>query len=189
MSVYRITLFLKKSFYKLFIENGLKGAFGQCGKHVKVARDSEFFPEKNIYIGNNVSIGPYALFWSLHAKIQIEDNVLIGPRVTIVTGDHRSDIIGKHIIDVGENEKKQENDQDVIIENGAWIGANVTILKGVRIGTDAIIAAGSVVTKNVDPYSVFGGVPAKKIKDRFSKNDQLRHIMMLNENTENSNKD
>ena len=129
------------------------------------------------------------MFWSLHAKIQIEDNVLIGPRVTIVTGDHRSDIIGKHIIDVGENEKKQENDQDVIIENGAWIGANVTILKGVRIGTDAIIAAGSVVTKNVDPYSVFGGVPAKKIKDRFSKNDQLRHIIMLNENTENSKKD
>lgn len=62
-------------------------------------------------------------------------------------------------------------------------------MKGVRIGTDAIIAAGSVVTKNVDPYSVFGGVPAKKIKDRFSKNDQLRHIIMLNENTENSKKD
>ncbi len=179
MSVYRLVSFLKKANYKLFIENGLKKAFGKCGENVKVTRDSEFFPEKNILIGNNVSIGPYALFWSLFAKIYIEDNVLIGPKVTIITGDHRTDVVGKHVIDIGENEKLQENDKDVVIENGAWIGANVTILKGVRIGKDSIIAAGSVVTKDVESYSVYAGVPAKKIKDRFTENDLKEHIRLL----------
>lgn len=55
----------------------------------------------------------------------------------------------------------------VIINDDVWIVANVTILKGVKIGEGSVIAAGSVVTKDVEPYCIYGGVPAKKLKHRF----------------------
>lgn len=57
---------------------------------------------------------------------------------------------------------------DVVIEDDVWIGANCIILSGVRIGRGAIVAAGSVVNKNIEPYSIVAGVPAKMIKKRFS---------------------
>jgi len=57
----------------------------------------------------------------------------------------------------------------VEIGSDVWIGSHVIIKEGVRIGDGAVIAAGAVVTKDVDPYTVVGGVPAKKIKDRFTK--------------------
>ncbi len=56
---------------------------------------------------------------------------------------------------------------DVIIEADVWIGTGVTILSGVRLGVGSVVAAGAVVTKDVEPYSVVGGVPARKIKSRF----------------------
>ena len=60
-----------------------------------------------------------------------------------------------------------ENDKDVLIDDGVWIGCNVTILKGVHINKGAIIAAGSIVTKSVPHYAIVGGNPAKVIKFRF----------------------
>ena len=54
-----------------------------------------------------------------------------------------------------------------MFEGDNWIGANVTILKGVTVGEGAVIAAGAVVTRNVEKYSVWGGVPARKLRDRF----------------------
>ena len=66
----------------------------------------------------------------------------------------------------------------VIIGNDVWIGSHVLILGGVRIGDGAIIAAGSVVTKDVDPYTVVGGVPAKMIKNRFTE-EQSRRLLAL----------
>ena len=84
---------------------------------------------------------------------------MFGPRVTVITGNHRTDVVGKPMIEV--TEKLPENDQDVVFEGDNWIGANVTILKGVTIGEGAVIAAGAVVTKNVDGYSIWGGTSTK----------------------------
>ena len=64
----------------------------------------------------------------------------------------------------------------VIIGNDVWIGSNVVILQGVTIGDGAIIAAGAVVNKNVEPYSIVGGVPAKEIKKRFDK-DKVERLL------------
>jgi acetyltransferase-like isoleucine patch superfamily enzyme len=68
-------------------------------------------------------------------------------------------------------------DSITIIEDDVWIGYGSTIMGGVKIGTGSIIAAASVVTKDVEPYSIYGGCPAKKIKDRFDNEEDLaKHI-------------
>lgn len=69
--------------------------------------------------------------------------------------------------EVSAAEKLPENDRPVTIEEDVWCGANVTILKGVAIGKGSVIAAGAVVTKNVGEYEIWGGTPARKIKNRF----------------------
>jgi acetyltransferase-like isoleucine patch superfamily enzyme len=93
---------------------------------------------------------------------------LFGPHPTIITGDHRIDVIGKFINKVTDDEKLPENDMPVVIEDDVWCGANVTILKGVTIGHGSVVAAGAVVTKSFPPYSIIGGVPAKLIRMRFT---------------------
>jgi len=101
------------------------------------------------------------------APLDIKGHFMSGPGLTIITGDHRIDIRDKYMDEVTVEEKLPENDQPVVIEEDVWCGANVTILKGVTIGKGSVIAAGAVVTKNVGEYEIWGGVPAKKIKNRF----------------------
>jgi len=82
---------------------------------------------------------------------------------------------------VGVEEKLPENDLPVVIEDECWIGANVTILKGVTIGRGSVVAAGAVVTKSCEPYSIIGGVPAKLIKMRFTPEQIVEHEGILKE--------
>ena len=90
--------------------------------------------------------------------------------------------IGKHLIDVTDDEKSPEQDLPVVIEDGVWCGANVTILKGVTIGRGSIVAAGAVVTKSCAPYSIIGGIPAKLIRMRFTPLQILEHERLLENN-------
>ena len=76
--------------------------------------------------------------------------------------------------DITDKEKLPDNDEDVFIEDDVWVGANSTILKGVRIGRGAIIAAGAVVNKDVPPYTIVGGIPAKVISLRFKNLDEVK---------------
>ena len=107
--------------------------------------------------------------------LTIGKKVIFGPKPTIITFDHRIDIIGKYIIDVTDAEKGPEHDAPVVIDDDVWCGANVTILKGVTIGRGSVVAAGAVVTKSFPPYSIIGGVPAKLIKMRFTPKEIEEH--------------
>ncbi|OGS55073.1 MAG: hypothetical protein A2Y20_01240 [Firmicutes bacterium GWF2_51_9] len=156
-----------------------KSMFAKCGKDVYIGRGSKFVYE-NVYLGNHVSIGADANFICGIARIFIHDYVVLGPRVFIIAGSHRIDVVGKRIVD--SDEKLPENDQDIIIDEDVWIGANVIILKGVRIGRGSVIAAGSIVTREVLPYSVYAGVPARKIKDRFTIKEIQEHERILEAN-------
>ena len=75
--------------------------------------------------------------------------------------------------------KLPENDQPVTLCGDNWIGANVTILKGVTIGEGAVVAAGSLVIRDVPPYAIVGGVPAKVIKFRFTEDEITEHKELL----------
>lgn len=155
-----------------------KNMMAECGYNVTIGHAGDFY-YSHIHIGNNVHIGPYASFMASVAHVYIADYVMFGPHVTIRGGDHRIDVLGKHIIEVSAHEKLPENDADVIIEKGAWVGCNVTILKGVTIGTGAVIGAGSLVTKSIPPYAIAVGSPAKVVKYRFTEKEIEEHERLL----------
>lgn len=180
--MFKLVNFVYRGFNKSILAPGLKSSFACYGKNVNLSYDIDVRGNQNIYVGSNVQIGPHAILWTTRAKIIFKDNILVGPGLTIITGDHRADVIGKHIIDVTDDEKLPEHDADVVIEEGVWIGANVTILKGVTVGEGAVIAAGSVVTKDVAPYTICAGVPCKKIKERFSEDELKQHKQLLKVN-------
>lgn len=132
-----------------------------------------------MYVGNNVFIGSKCDMVATRSKIIIGDHVVFAPAVSIRGGDHRTDVVGKFIDEVGDDMKLPENDANVVFEGDNWIGMNVTILKGVTIGRGAIIAAGSVVNKSIPPYCIAGGVPAKVLKKRFTDDEISEHERIL----------
>lgn len=113
------------------------------------------------------------------AKIYVGNNVMFGPNVTLIIGGHRVDELGEYMINV--HEKLPEIDKDIIVEEDVWVGANVTILKGVTIGRGSVAGAESIVTKNIPPYSIYVGVPAKVIKYRFTNEEMIEHEKLLKE--------
>lgn len=149
-----------------------------CGKGVYIRpASSDFKGIWNLSIGEGSRIPKGSTFYCTKAPLTIGKKVIFGPKPTIITGDHRIDIVGKYIID--SNNKLPINDAAVIIEDDVWCGANVTILKGVTLGKGSVVAAGSVVTKSFPPYSIIGGVPAKLLKYRFTEEQILEHERIL----------
>ena len=157
-----------------------KRVMKHCGKGVYLRpMSSDIKGLENLSVGEGSSIPKGAVFYCTEAPLTIGDKVVFGPRPTIITGDHRTDVVGKHLMDVTVEEKLPENDLPVVIEDGVWIGANVTILKGVTIGRGSVVAAGSVVTRSCAPYSIIGGVPAKLLKMRFFQEQVDEHERIL----------
>ena len=163
-------------FWSIFWKRSMK----YCGKGVYLRPlSSNIKGLYNLSVGDGTSIPKGSTFFCTGAPLTIGKKVIFGPNPTIITGDHRIDIIGKYIIDVTSKEKLPENDMPVVIEDDVWCGANVTILKGVTIGHGSVIAAGAVVTKSFPPYSIIGGVPAKLIRMRFSEEEIKKNDILL----------
>lgn len=95
-------------------------------------------------------------------RVFIGNNVSIAPNVTFVCMSSANN--GNEINKIKYVRDELTKSGDIIVDDEVWIGANVTILPGVHIGKCSVIGAGSVVTKNVDEYSIYVGVPAKKIR-------------------------
>lgn len=177
--IYRFIQSINNAWHAL-IARGQKRSFAECGERVYIGYSCDFIPS-HIHCGHHVHIGSHASFIASIAHIYIGNYVMFGPNVTIRGGDHRIDVVGKYIYEVGGAEKLPENDKDVHIEDGVWCGCNVTILKGVTIGKGAVVAAGAVVTKDVPPYSIVAGNPAKVIKYRFTPEEIDINEKMLSE--------
>jgi acetyltransferase-like isoleucine patch superfamily enzyme len=122
----------------------------------------------DIKLGGRVQFGPNCV---VHCDAEIGDSVLIAPRVAMVgRDDHRIDVVGCKIWDCPLGDSKK-----VIIGDDVWIGYGAIVLSGVRIGCGTVVAAGAVVVKDVEPYTVVGGTPARLIKMRFIPDEMAFH--------------
>jgi acetyltransferase-like isoleucine patch superfamily enzyme len=116
-----------------------------------------------ISIGKDCSVNGYS-FLSGGGNVQIGDNVMIASHVSIYAANH---VFEDTSIPMN---KQGLSSKGIVIERDVWVGTGVRILDGVRISTGSILAAGAVVTKSTEPYSINGGVPARKIGTRSSNN-------------------
>lgn len=131
----------------------------------------------NITVGSDVSLGVGATVMAAKSRIQIGNKVMFGPHVTVIGGNHNTEELGRFMFDVSE--KRPGNDLGVVIEDDVWVGARAILLAGVTVGRGSIVAAGSVVTKNVPAYAVVGGCPARVLKFRWNVQDIVTHEKML----------
>lgn len=132
----------------------------------------------NIFDINKVSVGKYTygrlevLMFNNENNLRIGSFCSIAPKtVFLLSADHYTDHISSfpYKVKVTKSlDREGISKGDIIVDDDVWIGFRSTILSGVHIGQGAIVAAGSVVTKDVPPYAIVGGVPAKVIKYRFS---------------------
>ncbi|REC65634.1 antibiotic acetyltransferase [Chryseobacterium flavum] len=127
---------------------------------------------KDLQAGRWAYVGPNCI---IYPKVKIGDYTMIAHDVSILGGDHVFNLPGIPCIFTGRDILKETR-----IGKDVWVGAYSKIMAGVNIGDGAIIALGSIVTKDVEPYSIYGGIPAKKIKDRFQNAEDLeKHKEML----------
>lgn len=107
-----------------------------------------------IHVGRNVFINQNCTFYDL-GGLHIADNVMIGPNVSIITASHPLAPSKRHTITIGK---------PIVIEKNVWIATGAIIIGGVTLGENSVVAAGSVVTKNVSPNTFVGGNPARVIR-------------------------
>ncbi|MBE9599527.1 DapH/DapD/GlmU-related protein [Pedobacter sp. MC2016-24] len=147
----------------------------QIGDEFHAGARVRIWAKHKIVIGNKFYIGRDSL---IETDCVIGDYVILGNKVGIVGKyDHHFQQIGIPIRVAmsirDENYNWKGLDLVTTIRDDVWIGYGSTVMQGVTIGEGAIIAAGSVVTKDVDSYSIYGGNPAKKIRDRFESKEDL----------------
>lgn len=128
----------------------------ECGKNVNIEKNAIF--SSKVHLGDYSGIGINA---SIGGTVYIGNNVMMGPWCTIYTKNHKTDDLNTTMRGQGF-----EVERPVHIGDDVWIGGNVTILPGVKIGSHSIIGAGSVVTKNVPEWAVVAGNPVTIIRYR-----------------------
>lgn len=143
---------LKASTYHLL---GVK-----LSESVRIEDDVDLLGLKNIRIGDNSFIGKRSRLVAYNSEINIGKNVLIATNNTLITRSHVYSDINIPINQQGYTNKP------IIIEDDVWIGANCIILSGVTIGKGAVVSANSLVNKDVEPYTIVGGIPIKLLKKR-----------------------
>ncbi len=111
-------------------------------------------------IGDHTSINSGVIF-GLTCELTLGKNVLVADNVSFRTADHEFSDVDRPMVEQGERRGS------IVVEDGVWLGANVTVLRGVRIGRDAIVGANAVVTRDVPACAIVGGVPARLIRSRL----------------------
>jgi len=114
----------------------------------------------SIYFGDDCSVNPYSVIYG-HGGLSVGNGVRIATQSVFIPANHIYANPNEYIYNQGETM------EGIRIEDDVWIGAGVKVLDGVKIGRGAVVGAGAVVTKSIDEFCVYAGVPAKKIKCRL----------------------
>jgi acetyltransferase-like isoleucine patch superfamily enzyme len=153
------------------------------GKNFHAGRNVKMWARDKIEIGKCCYIGRNS---QIECDAELGNYVMFGNNVALVGRyDHHYQQVGVPTILADRIRDSHYNwhglGSKVVIEDDVWVGYGSILLSGVKVGQGSIIAAGSVVTKDVDPFSIYGGVPAKKLRNRFDSDaDKLKHIEKYN---------
>ena len=154
-----------------------KNHLGYCGKNVYLGRPLHCFCPQKIFLYDNANINPFASFIinpkGSKGNFIMKKNSGAANGLTVITGNHQRDLgtffkdnSSRHDLDI---------DKDIVVEEDVWIGANVTILSGVNVGRGSTIGAGSVCLKNVPPYAIVMGNPAKVVGFNYTPEEIVKH--------------
>lgn len=142
---------------------GKKGVYGSYGKH-------NHFSE-GVLVYENADIGKYNYFapYSLINNCVIKNYCSIGPGCKLGLGDHKIEFVSTYpgMANGYGNMELFNCEMPTVIESDVWLGANVTVKQGVKIGVGAVVGAGAVVTHDIPPYAIATGIPARVVKYRF----------------------
>jgi acetyltransferase-like isoleucine patch superfamily enzyme len=169
--------------YSTYMTKWITERLGGKGNNIQISYPFQIIGAENIYLEDGVNLGVGSTIFSTRAKIFIGKNTFSGPNLTMISGNHAF-VVGKYMLHISKDDLMRSQDisvydKDINIEQDVWIGANVVILKGVSIGRGSILAAGSVIVKDVPPYAIFGGNPAKIIKFKWTADEILKHEEFL----------
>lgn len=157
----------------------------RIGKDFHAGKGVSLWAKKGIAIGDYCYLGAGT---KIACDVKFGNYVFTANNVSFVGRyDHHYQEIGKPILFSQRIVDKDYNwkglNQITIVEDDVWFGFGCIIMSGVTIGKGSIIAAGSIVTHDIDSYSIYGGIPAKKIADRFlTESDKEKHIEIVNNN-------
>jgi chloramphenicol O-acetyltransferase type B len=158
---------------KMYLHRSL---FASYGRNFRFDPDGNYTYE-TISVGDDVSLGVRPTLMAAKSTIAIGNKVMFGPEVMIIGGRHNTEVVGQFMVDV--DVKRPDDDLGVVIEDDVWIGSRAIVLRGVRIGRGAIVGAGSIVTKDVPPYAIAVGSPAKAVKFRCDVATIVEHEKLL----------
>lgn len=151
--------------------------FGYIADDVTLIPPLRISNPENVYLYGDNSL-KNADIMTTHARFIMKPHAGSAEGLRVTTGNHAM-IVGKFYRSITDDNKPDGLDKDIVVESDAHIGRNVTLLCGVTIGRGAIVGAGSVVTKDVPPYCVVGGVPAKPIHFKWTIEQILEHESIL----------
>ena len=155
-----------------------KSSFLEYGRNLHVGKGSTLWAPRRLAIGHDVYIGKHV---HIEANCEIGDYCMLANRVAIIgRHDHEFSAIGypvRYAPWIGSTRTPSRYiDEKAVLEGDVWLGYGVIVLTGVTVGQGAIVAAGSVVTKSIPPYSIAAGVPARAIAQRFASEAEItRH--------------
>lgn len=151
-----------------------KSSFGQVGQHTVIGHPCNIGNPAQVYLAEQVNMRyGISIINTKYEKVMIKKYSVIAPQCTIVTNSHRATVGVPQFI-LGESHVNDKSG-DVVIEEDVWVGANSTILAGVSIGRGATIGACALVTKDIPPYALAIGIPAKIVGVKFSKHGIQQH--------------
>lgn len=160
----------QKIFNKILYRPYIKRKLHKVGVNFRLGFFSEINKPQYFSFGKHFYSGPFCLFsTNKNNEVEIGDYVMFGPRCMIQGGNHDISFLGYMRL----NNQIERSKEKITIENGVWLGANVTVVSGSQIGEGSLIGAMSLVNKTIPPFVVAGGVPVKVLKSRFVTLDEL----------------
>lgn len=156
-----------------------KSRLGYCGENVVFRKPSYFTNLSLIEMHDNSNIYDGLIFISACAKLKMMRGAAAAQGLTVITGNHGRKVGLPFKEESGYVQRSLNHEEDVVVEEDVWIGANVTLCSGVNLGRCSNVGTGSVVRHSVPPYSIVIGNPAKVIGFSFTPDEIIEHEKLV----------